>query len=70
MNSNLVGCNPEGQPESLRCEQINTMLLNEQVRLSGRHERTQMEIFGSIRSFDFLEFELLAIPTEFEGDGF
>jgi endosialidase-like protein len=34
----LVGCNPKGQPESVRYEQINSMLLNEFLK---EHRKVQ-----------------------------
>jgi len=38
VDANLVGRNPEGQPESVRYEQINAMLLNEFLK---EHERVE-----------------------------
>jgi hypothetical protein len=41
VDANLVGCNPEGQPESVRYEQINAMLLNEFLKEHGRVEKLE-----------------------------
>ena len=38
VNPHLVGRNPEGQPESVRYEQINAMLLNEFLK---EHRKVQ-----------------------------
>jgi hypothetical protein len=40
----LVGRNPEGQPESVRYEQINAMLLNEFLKEHGRGEEQDCRI--------------------------
>jgi hypothetical protein len=40
----LVGRNPEGQPESVRYEQINAMLLNEFLKEHGKVQEQQKEI--------------------------
>jgi predicted RNase H-like nuclease (RuvC/YqgF family) len=41
---NLVGRNPEGQPESVRYEQINAMLLNEFLKEHRKVQEQQHEI--------------------------
>jgi hypothetical protein len=38
VNPDLVGCNPEGQPESVRYEAVNAMLLNEFLK---EHRKVQ-----------------------------
>jgi len=44
VNPDLVGRNPEGQPESVRYEQINAMLLNEFLKEHGRGEEQDCKI--------------------------
>ena len=44
MNPDLVGRNPEGQPESVRYEQINAMLLNEFLKEHRRGEEQDCKI--------------------------
>jgi myosin heavy subunit len=44
VHSNLVGRNPEGQPESVRYEQINAMLLNEFLKEHRRGEEQDCKI--------------------------
>ena len=44
MNPDLVGRNPEGQPESVRYEQINAMLLNEFLKEHRKGEKQRCKI--------------------------
>jgi predicted RNase H-like nuclease (RuvC/YqgF family) len=44
VNSDLVGRNREGQPESVRYEQINAMLLNEFLKEHRRGEEQDCKI--------------------------
>ena len=44
MNPDLVGRNPKGQPESVRYEQINAMLLNEFLKEHRRGEEQDCKI--------------------------
>ena len=44
VNPDLVGRNPEGQPESVRYEQINAMLLNEFLKEHRRGEEQDCKI--------------------------
>ena len=44
MNPDLVGRDPEGQPESVRYEQINAMLLNEFLKEHRRGEEQDCKI--------------------------
>jgi len=44
VNPDLVGRNPEGQPESVRYEQINAMLLNEFLKEHSRGEEQDCKI--------------------------
>lgn len=44
VNSDLVGRNREGQPESVRYEQINAMLLNEFLKEHHRGEERDCKI--------------------------
>jgi Chaperone of endosialidase len=44
VHPNLVGRNPEGQPESVRYEQINAMLLNEFLKEHRRGEEQDCKI--------------------------
>jgi hypothetical protein len=49
VNPDLVGRNPEGQPESVRYEQINAMLLNEFLKEHRRGEE-QAKTIAELRS--------------------
>ena len=44
VNPDLVGLNPKGQPESVRYEQINAMLLNEFLKEHRRGEEQDCKI--------------------------
>ena len=44
VNRDLVGRNPEGQPESVRYEQINAMLLNEFLKEHRRGEEQDCKL--------------------------
>jgi hypothetical protein len=44
VNPDLVGRNPEGQPESVRYEQINAMLLNEFLKEHRKGEEQDCKI--------------------------
>ena len=44
MNPDLVGRNPKGEPESVRYEQINAMLLNEFLKEHRRGEEQDRKI--------------------------
>jgi len=44
VDSDLVGRNPEGQPESVRCEQISAMLLTEFLKEHRRGEEQDCKI--------------------------
>ena len=44
MNPDLVGRNPEGQPESVRYEQINAMLLNEFLKEHRKGEEQDCKL--------------------------
>jgi hypothetical protein len=44
VNPDLVGRNPQGQPESVRYEQINAMLLNEFLKEHRRNEEKEATI--------------------------
>jgi hypothetical protein len=46
VHPDLVGRNPEGQPESVRYEQINAMLLNEFLKEHAKVEQLKKD-FGS-----------------------
>ena len=46
MDPDLVGRNPEGEPESVRYEQINAMLLNEFLKEHTKVEQLKKD-FGS-----------------------
>jgi hypothetical protein len=42
--ADLVGCNPQGQPESVRYYQINAMLLNEFFKEQRKVQKQQQKI--------------------------
>jgi endosialidase-like protein len=44
VNPDLVGRNPQGQPESVRYEQINAMLLNEFLKEHRKNEQQEATI--------------------------
>src|SRR5258708_40110517 len=44
VNPDLVGRNPQGQPESVRYEQINAMLLNEFLKVHRKNEQQEATI--------------------------
>jgi endosialidase-like protein len=44
VNPDLVGRNPEGQPESVRYEQINAMLLNEFLKEHRKEQKQDCKI--------------------------
>jgi hypothetical protein len=46
VNPDLVGRNPEGQPESVRYEQINAMLLNEFLKEHGKVEKLEATVLA------------------------
>jgi Chaperone of endosialidase len=59
----LVGRNPEGQPESVRYEQINAMLLNEFLKEHGRGEEQDCRIQEQETTIAELRSEMKALAT-------
>jgi hypothetical protein len=59
----LVGRNPEGQPESVRYEQINAMLLNEFLKEYGRGEEQDCRIQEQETTIAELRSEMKALAT-------
>ena len=54
MNPDLVGRNREGQPESVRYEQINAMLLNEFLKEHCKNEEQGETIARQQKQIDML----------------
>jgi len=52
VNPDLVGCNPEGQPESVRYEQINAMLLNEFLKEHRKVEKLEATFEQQRKDFE------------------
>jgi len=49
VNPDLIGCNDRGQPESVRYEQINAMLLNEFLKQHRKLEKQNDKLEGQAR---------------------
>jgi hypothetical protein len=63
VNPDLVGRNPEGQPESVRYEQINAMLLNEFLKEHGRGEEQDCKIREQETTIAELRSEMKALAA-------
>jgi len=63
VNPDLVGRNPEGQPESVRYEQINAMLLNEFLKEHGRGEEQDCKIHEQETTIAELRSEMKALAA-------
>ena len=63
VNPDLVGRNREGQPESVRYEQINAMLLNEFLKEHGRREEQDCKIQQQETIIAELKSELKTLVT-------
>jgi hypothetical protein len=63
VNPDLVGHNPEGQPESVRYEQINAMLLNEFLKEHGRGEEQDCKIQEQETTIAQLRCEIQALAA-------
>lgn len=62
----LVGRNPEGQPESVRYEQINAMLLNEFLKEHRKNQQQEATIACLEQQIEHLAAGLQKISTELE----
>jgi hypothetical protein len=58
LNPDLVGRNPEGQPESVRYEQINAMLLNEFLKEHRKVEKLEATVAQQCKDFEMTITEL------------
>ena len=63
VNPDLVGRNPKGQPESVRYEQINAMLLNEFLKEHRRGEEQDRKIHEQETTIAELGSEMKALAT-------
>ena len=63
MHPDLVGRNPEGQPESVRYEQINAMLLNEFLKEHRRGEEQDCKIQEQETTIAQLRCEIQALAA-------
>ena len=58
INSDLVACNIEGQPESVHYEMINAMLLNEFLKEHRAFVEEQRKVADQQKQIDSLKAEL------------
>jgi hypothetical protein len=63
LDPDLVGRNPEGQPESVRYEQINAMLLNEFLKEHRRGEEQDCKIREQETTIAELRSEMKALAA-------
>ena len=66
MNPDLVGRNPEGQPESVRYEQINAMLLNEFLKEHRKNEEQEATIARQQKQIEALTTGLQKVSAQLE----
>jgi hypothetical protein len=64
VNPDLVGRNPEGQPESVRYEQINAMLLNEFLKEHRKNEEQNSKIESQARQIQEQETIIAELKSE------
>ena len=62
----LVGRNPNGEPESVRYEQINAMLLNEFLKEHRKNEEQQATIARQQKQIDALTAGLQKVSAQLE----
>jgi hypothetical protein len=66
VDPDLVGRNPQGQPESVRYEQINAMLLNEFLKEHRKNEEQQAIIERQQKQIDALTAGLQKVSAQLE----
>ena len=66
VHPNLVGRNPEGQPESVRYEQINAMLLNEFLKEHRKGEEQDCKIQEQETTIAELRSEMKALAAKID----